>query len=169
MKCSGEAKMCPYGYQKKDGCEICRCHDPCNPPGKVIIYFQIYIFNDEFFLISLYFVDLRNDVLSIKNPMEHLELAVIQYHRENLYAVKMNKRIQQVVIRFSRKIIFETCFFLVDCNQPKIVGMCKAAFPRFYYDSSTKNCESFIYGGCQGNENNFETKDQCEKTCKINE
>ena len=28
-------KTCPYGYEKKDGCEICRCHDPCNPPGKV--------------------------------------------------------------------------------------------------------------------------------------
>jgi uncharacterized lipoprotein YbaY len=35
VKCPGEPKICPYGYQKKDGCEICRCHDPCNPPGKV--------------------------------------------------------------------------------------------------------------------------------------
>ncbi len=61
--------------------------------------------------------------------------------------------------------IFKICF-LVDCNLPKIVGMCKAAFPRFYYDSATNNCESFIYGGCQGNENNFETQDNCEKTCK---
>ena len=42
VKCPLEAKICPYGYQKKNGCEICRCHDPCNPPGKVIIYFEIY-------------------------------------------------------------------------------------------------------------------------------
>jgi putative lipoprotein len=35
VKCPGEAKVCPYGYERKDGCEICRCHDPCNPPGKV--------------------------------------------------------------------------------------------------------------------------------------
>ena len=35
VNCQGKEKTCPYGYQKKDGCEICRCNDPCNPPGKV--------------------------------------------------------------------------------------------------------------------------------------
>jgi hypothetical protein len=34
VKCP-KPKTCPYGYQKKDGCEICKCNDPCNPPGKV--------------------------------------------------------------------------------------------------------------------------------------
>ena len=24
----------------------------------------------------------------------------------------------------------------------------------------------FLYGGCDGNENNFETKEECEKKCK---
>lgn len=37
VKCPGnKPKSCPYGYYKKDGCEICRCNDPCNPPDKVI-------------------------------------------------------------------------------------------------------------------------------------
>jgi hypothetical protein len=40
VKCPGKPKKCPYGYQKHDGCEICRCNDPCNPPGKVFILFK---------------------------------------------------------------------------------------------------------------------------------
>ena len=35
VKCP-KPKTCAYGYQKTlDGCEICKCNDPCNPPGKV--------------------------------------------------------------------------------------------------------------------------------------
>ena len=56
--------------------------------------------------------------------------------------------------------------FLGDCNLPKKVGVCKAALPRFYYNSTTKSCEQFIYGGCRGNGNNFKTKAECEALCK---
>ncbi|KAK7473995.1 hypothetical protein BaRGS_00034764 [Batillaria attramentaria] len=51
------------------------------------------------------------------------------------------------------------------CRLPKKVGLCKAAFPRYYYDSQTNACEFFIYGGCGKNGNNFETLAECEATC----
>lgn len=51
------------------------------------------------------------------------------------------------------------------CIQPKTVGFCRAALPRFFYNIMTEKCEEFIYGGCGGNENNFQTIDNCEKTC----
>jgi hypothetical protein len=57
-------------------------------------------------------------------------------------------------------------YFSADCNLPKAVGTCRALMPRFYYNSATKTCESFNYGGCQGNANNFDTKAGCEKACK---
>lgn len=41
------------------------------------------------------------------------------------------------------------------CSLPKVVGPCKALFRRWYYNSETKLCEEFNYGGCQGNANNF--------------
>ncbi|KAJ8308387.1 hypothetical protein KUTeg_013261 [Tegillarca granosa] len=53
------------------------------------------------------------------------------------------------------------------CQQPKVVGRCRAAVPRYFYNLSTRVCERFIYGGCDGNQNNFETKEQCERTCPV--
>mgnify|MGYP002803607465 CR=1 FL=1 len=51
------------------------------------------------------------------------------------------------------------------CLEPKYVGPCRAAMPRFYYNKETKSCEQFIFGGCSANKNNFVKKEDCEKTC----
>lgn len=53
-----------------------------------------------------------------------------------------------------------------DCLLPKEVGPCRAAMPRFYYNKEKKACEQFIYGGCSGNNNNFRTKEECDRTCR---
>ncbi|KAG8141466.1 hypothetical protein E2320_007090, partial [Naja naja] len=52
------------------------------------------------------------------------------------------------------------------CTLPPKVGKCKAWFLRFYFNAATGNCEGFIYGGCEGNKNNFETLGQCRATCQ---
>jgi hypothetical protein len=54
------------------------------------------------------------------------------------------------------------------CNLGPEVGPCKARLSRFYYDSSTKKCTQFFYGGCNGNENNFNTTEECENKCVSN-
>nr|XP_022311780.1 four-domain proteases inhibitor-like isoform X1 [Crassostrea virginica] len=54
------------------------------------------------------------------------------------------------------------------CSQPKVVGPCRAAFRRFWYNRRTNQCERFIYGGCRGNENNFETLQECQTRCQRN-
>ncbi|PRD26467.1 UNVERIFIED_CONTAM: BPTI/Kunitz domain-containing protein [Trichonephila clavipes] len=51
------------------------------------------------------------------------------------------------------------------CKQKKEAGPCKAAIPRYYYNKKTKKCEKFIYGGCNGNSNNFRTLEDCEAAC----
>jgi len=56
------------------------------------------------------------------------------------------------------------------CTQPKETGRCRARFDRFYYNSETNECSAFTYGGCEGNGNNFQTKQLCESKCvkKVN-
>ncbi|KAL7667774.1 hypothetical protein ACOME3_010417 [Neoechinorhynchus agilis] len=52
------------------------------------------------------------------------------------------------------------------CRLPVDPGPCKAAIQRYCYDYTTQSCKRFIYGGCQGNGNNFESKKECELECK---
>lgn len=51
------------------------------------------------------------------------------------------------------------------CSLPTLQGPCKSYEPRWAYSSSLRQCQSFIYGGCEGNANNFESKEACEETC----
>ncbi|GIX78474.1 hypothetical protein CDAR_25141 [Caerostris darwini] len=51
------------------------------------------------------------------------------------------------------------------CDQERKTGPCMAAFRRYFFNKKSGNYELFIYGGCQGNENNFETKEDCINTC----
>ncbi|KAH0619352.1 hypothetical protein JD844_019397 [Phrynosoma platyrhinos] len=44
-------------------------------------------------------------------------------------------------------------------------GPCYAYLPRYFYNTASKRCEKFIYGGCRGNKNNFKTLEQCRRTC----
>ncbi|KAM8716288.1 hypothetical protein ACLKA7_003212 [Drosophila subpalustris] len=52
-----------------------------------------------------------------------------------------------------------------QCHQPKETGRCFALFYRYAYNLDSQACEEFVYGGCAGNSNNFDTKEQCEQIC----
>uniref|UniRef100_A0ABM5G4L6 Actinia tenebrosa protease inhibitors-like n=1 Tax=Pogona vitticeps TaxID=103695 RepID=A0ABM5G4L6_9SAUR len=51
------------------------------------------------------------------------------------------------------------------CHLPPDAGPCLALFRRWYFNPWVGRCLTFIYGGCQGNENNFETLQGCERRC----
>ena len=51
------------------------------------------------------------------------------------------------------------------CFLPLKVGNCRKAARKWYFDESTIECKEFIYGGCEGNGNNFPSKSECELRC----
>ncbi|XP_052421194.1 tissue factor pathway inhibitor a [Carassius gibelio] len=61
----------------------------------------------------------------------------------------------------------ELHIFHQSCALKKDEGPCKAIKDRFYFDTEAGRCEPFEYGGCQGNENNFETLQECEEMCLV--
>ncbi|XP_037705447.1 tissue factor pathway inhibitor isoform X2 [Choloepus didactylus] len=44
-------------------------------------------------------------------------------------------------------------------------GPCKAMIKRFFFNIHTQQCEEFIYGGCKGNQNRFESLEECKEKC----
>ena len=59
----------------------------------------------------------------------------------------------------------ERCVIDDVCLAPAVNGLCDALFTRWYYDFATGRCAEFIWGGCGGNGNNFETVEACEAAC----
>uniref|UniRef100_UPI00358FDC24 BPTI/Kunitz domain-containing protein-like isoform X5 n=1 Tax=Myxine glutinosa TaxID=7769 RepID=UPI00358FDC24 len=51
------------------------------------------------------------------------------------------------------------------CSLPAVTGPCRASLRRYFFNQETMRCEKFIYGGCRGNENNFEDLENCEERC----
>ncbi|KAI1706858.1 thrombospondin type 1 domain-containing protein [Ditylenchus destructor] len=51
------------------------------------------------------------------------------------------------------------------CLEEKEAGQCGGTFPRYWFNSVTKRCERFIYTGCKGNRNQFDTEEECKSFC----
>ena len=53
------------------------------------------------------------------------------------------------------------------CNLPVEAGPCQANKALWYYDPVSQHCNAFVYGGCEGNANRFDSEEQCERQCGI--
>ncbi|XP_041850069.1 amyloid-like protein 2 isoform X2 [Melanotaenia boesemani] len=52
------------------------------------------------------------------------------------------------------------------CTLEAETGPCRASMPRWHFDISQRKCVRFVYGGCAGNRNNFDSEEYCMAVCK---
>ncbi|XP_020034198.2 kunitz-type protease inhibitor 2 isoform X1 [Castor canadensis] len=51
------------------------------------------------------------------------------------------------------------------CLVSKVVGKCRASIPRWWYNATDRSCHPFVYGGCEGNYNNYLSEESCLQKC----
>ncbi|EYC11231.1 hypothetical protein Y032_0051g2089 [Ancylostoma ceylanicum] len=51
------------------------------------------------------------------------------------------------------------------CLHPKDPGNCRGQFIRWFWDNERKLCDVFTYTGCQGNGNNYASREECLAIC----
>ncbi|XP_061116173.1 collagen alpha-6(VI) chain-like [Conger conger] len=51
------------------------------------------------------------------------------------------------------------------CSQRQDIGSCHNYILKWYFDMERNECTQFWYSGCGGNDNRFETQEECEALC----
>ncbi|KAL0270939.1 UNVERIFIED_CONTAM: hypothetical protein PYX00_008205 [Menopon gallinae] len=51
------------------------------------------------------------------------------------------------------------------CEQDMDIGTCQSYVHKWYFNRRTERCEVFVYGGCGGNDNRFDTRYECRYAC----
>ncbi|NXE15812.1 PPN1 protein, partial [Lophotis ruficrista] len=55
---------------------------------------------------------------------------------------------------------------LAACLEARDVGPCHSFSPKWFFEGRRAGrCSLFWYGGCGGNRNRFESREQCEAAC----
>ncbi|KAH7730491.1 papilin [Aphelenchoides avenae] len=52
------------------------------------------------------------------------------------------------------------------CTMPRDSGPCLDAITQWFFEPGVSECQKFTFGGCRGNANRFNTKQECEGQCK---
>ncbi|UJR37836.1 hypothetical protein I4U23_030526 [Adineta vaga] len=53
------------------------------------------------------------------------------------------------------------------CQQFPDIGPCRAFIEQYYYNPQLSICQTFVWGGCGGNQNRFESRYECERACSF--
>ncbi|XP_027595244.1 kunitz-type serine protease inhibitor bitisilin-1-like isoform X1 [Pipra filicauda] len=55
--------------------------------------------------------------------------------------------------------------FPASCLQPMDEGSCQDYSLLWYFHPEAKACRPFLFGGCRGNGNRFQSRRECERRC----
>jgi len=60
-----------------------------------------------------------------------------------------------------------SCHAVGVCALAVDPGPCSVPVIRWYYSHDTGRCVAFTFGGCHGNANKFDTRQECEGVCPV--
>ena len=84
----------------------------------------------------------------------------------NMYDTASECRATCVQSKYAaRAAVVQDLFVSSPCEQEMDPGPCRAAKPRWFYNKRTGTCDTFLYGGCRGNNNNFASEPECKARC----
>ncbi|UYV78213.1 SPINT3 [Cordylochernes scorpioides] len=104
------------------------------------------------------------------SPIEHV-WDIIGRRLHALPQPRSEDELWQMVEREWRAIPQDAIRTLIDSLPRRVAaciavrGPCYGSFNRFFYNSTSGSCQSFTYGGCSGNRNNFRNMEDCERIC----
>ncbi|KAF1766471.1 hypothetical protein GCK72_006428 [Caenorhabditis remanei] len=81
------------------------------------------------------------------------------------------KRCMHVNLQEKDTCVMQSCRRFIEinseeiCQEEKQAGQCAGSFPRYWYNHEKTQCERFIFTGCKGNRNQFETEEECKQIC----
>ncbi|XP_073418600.1 amblin-like [Dendrobates tinctorius] len=99
---------------------------------------------------------------------------VYQYSQDSCKIIRQNVPSDGVITFRTEKDCMHNCSRVYSslyppgdavCDLHKDQGPCMALVFMWYYDQERRICDSFFYGGCQGNGNRFEDKNECIQLC----
>ncbi|CAJ0964689.1 unnamed protein product, partial [Ranitomeya imitator] len=99
---------------------------------------------------------------------------VYQYSQDSCKIVRQKVQSDGVITFSSEKDCLRSCARAYSslyptgdavCDLPMDKGSCMALIFMWYYDKERRICDSFLYGGCQGNGNRFQEKNECIQLC----
>lgn len=160
---------CEFGYQLgEDGCPLCKCKDicegiVCKDPKKECTLAKVNCITEPCPPVALCRPRLENPC-PFGEPLGDEETGGAFHCGPFGRQCPMSHRCHNSVLGE----------FAVCCPKPRSAcyeepraGPCHSAMTRWYFNSETNTCQEFKYGGCDGNLNNFDSKEQCEAVCPV--
>ncbi|XP_071535769.1 uncharacterized protein [Panulirus ornatus] len=156
---------CLHGYSlDASGCPVCACRDPCEEVTCATPLEECRIVH----------------VACVDEPCPPLPVCLPRLENPCPYGspLRMNDSVVECGPKGSTCPSSHKCHlsplgeYALCCPKPREVcyekkdsGYCEGAIKRWYFNAESNRCDTFRFGGCGGNLNNFESEAECLSAC----
>lgn len=103
--------------------------------------------------------ELAKDPLPVNNQDQSAKVQIQQP------ILVLNESAVQQIQQEARLLVQTTEVPELLCKLPKAIGDCLNSTERYFYDLNSEKCLIFSYSGCNGNQNNFASLEECTNRC----